>query len=194
MHPATAALQWQLSSKRVSSRGGCAHMLCWSLSRVWLFEAPWTVARQGPLSMEISRREYWSGLPFPSPGDLPDPGTEPGSPALLADSLPSEPWCTLVHSYFLDYSVLFKKNHQIDFSRITLNKKKNCPIREHFQKPRFNCIVESIISEEDLRHVLFKRLSMVCSLSTLDSSNQSEYLHAVSLIFFPFMYNFLVFS
>ena len=46
---------------------------------------------QAPLSMEFSRQEYWSGLPFPSPGDHPDPGIEPGSPALLADSLLSEP-------------------------------------------------------------------------------------------------------
>ena len=52
---------------------------------------PWTVARQTPLSMEFSRQEYWSELPFPSPGDLPDPGIELGSPALQADSLPSEP-------------------------------------------------------------------------------------------------------
>ena len=52
---------------------------------------PWTVAYQAPLSMEFSTQEYWSGLPFPSPGDLPDPGTEPGSPALQADSLLSEP-------------------------------------------------------------------------------------------------------
>ena len=49
----------------------------------------WTVAHQAPLSMEFSRQEYWSGLPFPFPGDLPDPGIEPGSPALQADSLPS---------------------------------------------------------------------------------------------------------
>ena len=48
---------------------------------------PWSVARQAPLSMEFSRQEYWSGLPFPSPGDLPDPGIEPSSPALWADSL-----------------------------------------------------------------------------------------------------------
>ena len=59
------------------------------------------------------------------------------------------------------------------------------------QKPRFSCIVESIISEEDLRHVLFKRLSVVFSLSTLDSSNQSEYLHAVSLTFFSLHVQFL---
>ena len=52
---------------------------------------PWTIAHQAPPSMELSRQEYWSRLPFPSPRDLPDPGIEPGSPALLADALPSEP-------------------------------------------------------------------------------------------------------
>ena len=51
---------------------------------------PWTVAHQTPLSMGFSRQEYWRGLPFPSPGDLPHPGTEPGSPPLQADSLPTE--------------------------------------------------------------------------------------------------------
>ena len=51
----------------------------------------WAVAHQAPLSVEFSRQEYWSGLPCPSPGDLPDPGIKPGSPALQADSLPSEP-------------------------------------------------------------------------------------------------------
>ena len=61
------------------------------LSRVQLFATPWTVARQAPLSMGFSRQEYWSGLPFPSPGDLPNPGIEPGSPALQADTLSSEP-------------------------------------------------------------------------------------------------------
>ena len=54
-------------------------------------QPPWTVAHQAPLSMGFSRQEYWSGLPFPSPGDLPNPGVQPGSPALWADSLPSEP-------------------------------------------------------------------------------------------------------
>ena len=62
-----------------------------SLSRVRLFATPWTVAHQAPLSMGFSRQEYWSGLPFPSLGDLPDPGIEPRSPALQADSLTSEP-------------------------------------------------------------------------------------------------------
>ena len=61
------------------------------LSRVWLFVTPWTVAYQAPPSMGFSRQEYWSGLPFPSPGDLPNPGTEPGSPAFQADALTSEP-------------------------------------------------------------------------------------------------------
>ena len=62
-----------------------------SLSRVQLFATPWTVTCQGPLSIEFSGQEYWSGLPFPSAGDLPDPGIEPESPALQADALPSEP-------------------------------------------------------------------------------------------------------
>ena len=60
------------------------------------FATPWTVAHQAPLSMEFSRREYWSGLPFPPPGDLPDPGIEPASlasPALQGNSLPLEPNC-----------------------------------------------------------------------------------------------------
>ena len=62
-----------------------------SLSSVRLFATPWTIAYQAPPSMGFSRQEYWSGLPLPSPGDLPDPGIEPGSPALEADALPSEP-------------------------------------------------------------------------------------------------------
>ena len=62
-----------------------------SLSRVWLFATPWTVAHKTPPSIEFSRQVYWSGLPFPSPGDLPDPGLESGSPALQTDALPSEP-------------------------------------------------------------------------------------------------------
>ena len=62
-----------------------------SLSRVQLFATPWTVAYQAPPSMGFSRQECWSGLPFPSPGDLADPGIEPGSPTLQADALPSEP-------------------------------------------------------------------------------------------------------
>ena len=53
---------------------------------------PWTVAYQAPPSMEFSWQGYWSGLPFPSPGDLPNPGIEPQPPALLEDALPPEPY------------------------------------------------------------------------------------------------------
>ena len=70
---------------------GIATYMLSRLSCVQLFVTLWTVACQAPLPMEFSRHEYWSGLPFPSPGDLSDPGIEPGSPALQAYSLPSEP-------------------------------------------------------------------------------------------------------
>ena len=62
-----------------------------SLSHVQLSATPWTVAYQAPPFMGFSRQEYWSGSPFLSPGDLPDPGIEPRSPALEADTLTSEP-------------------------------------------------------------------------------------------------------
>ena len=61
-----------------------------SLSRVRLLVTSWTIACQVPPSLGFSRQEYWSGLLFPSPGDLLDPRVEPGSPELQADSLPSE--------------------------------------------------------------------------------------------------------
>ena len=61
------------------------------LSRVRLFATPWTAAYQAPPSMGFSRQECWSGLPFPSPADLPNLGIEPGSPAVQADTLPFEP-------------------------------------------------------------------------------------------------------
>ena len=64
--------------------GGWVTKLCLTLV------TPWTVAHQTPRSMGFSRQEYWSGLPFPSPGNLPDPGIEPGSSSLQADSLPTE--------------------------------------------------------------------------------------------------------
>ena len=62
-----------------------------SLSHVRFFVTPWTVAYHASPSMGFSRQGYWSGLPFPSPEDLPDPGIEPRSLALQADALPSEP-------------------------------------------------------------------------------------------------------
>ena len=69
-----------------------------------LFTSPWTVTHQASPSMEFSRQEYWSGLPFPSPGDLPNPGIEAGSPALQADALPSEPPGN--SNYFINYILL----------------------------------------------------------------------------------------
>ena len=70
----------------------CVHThLCVSCCHVWLFVTLWTVARQTLLSMKFSRQEYWSGLSFPSPGNLPNPGIKPGSPALQTDCLLSEP-------------------------------------------------------------------------------------------------------
>ena len=70
-------LHWLLGSSPLAPPG---KVKVKSLSRVWLFATPWTVAYQAPLSLGFSRQEYWSGLPFPSPGDLPDPGMEPGLP------------------------------------------------------------------------------------------------------------------
>ena len=77
-----------------------------SLSRVQLFKTPWTVALQAPPSMGFSRQEYWSGLPFPSPGDLPDPGLEPRSPSLQAD--PCEEGIIIIifnNKYFLNFHI-----------------------------------------------------------------------------------------
>ena len=67
-----------------------------SLSRVRLFVTPWTVAYQAPLSTGFSRQEYWSGLPFPSPGDLPDPGIKPG---LVISILSAKSNCKVVDKH-----------------------------------------------------------------------------------------------
>ena len=81
-----------------------------SLSRVWLFVTPWTVAHQAPPSMEFSRQEYWSGLLFPSPGGLPDPGIKPRSSALQADDLashqgsPASVWAGLPIPFLWDWN------------------------------------------------------------------------------------------
>ena len=72
----------------------CVCLCIQSLSHVHLFVTLWTVAGQSPLSMGFCRQEYWSGLSFPPPGDLPNPGIKPESPvspALQADSLPAKP-------------------------------------------------------------------------------------------------------
>ena len=66
-------------------------VVVWSPSRVWLSVTPWTVACQAPLSMRFSRQEYWSSFLFPTPGDLPKPGSEPVSPALAGRFFITEP-------------------------------------------------------------------------------------------------------
>ena len=95
------------------------------LSHVWLFATPWTVAQQAPLSMGFSRQEYWSRLPFPSPGDLPDPGIKPASPALAGVFFTHEPpgkslkrWPKLIHIFDLLTSILLKKNKQENLQSI----------------------------------------------------------------------------
>ena len=99
--------------------------VCKSFSCVWLFTTPWTVACQALLSMGFSRQEYWSGLPFPSPGDLPDPGIKPGSPVLQADSLLSEPpgkhylnkfqefFCWECYSYWSSFKFVLRDGTQL---------------------------------------------------------------------------------
>ena len=82
------------------------------LSHVRLFATPWTVAHQAPPSMEFSRQEYWGELPFPSPGYLPNPGIEPGTPALQTDTLPSESPIFLAFLYQME-----------NFSKIQLQEK-----------------------------------------------------------------------
>ena len=94
-----------------------------SLSRVRLFATPWTVPYQAPPSMGFSRQEYWSGLPFPSPGDLPDPGIEPGSPAFQADALTSEPPGKPCINHHLNVSTKIMK-----FIRVNLSD----PVLENF--------------------------------------------------------------
>ena len=81
--------------------GLCCFALVWSLSRVQLFITLWAVARQTAPSMGFSRQEYWSGVPFPPPGNLPDPGVEPMSPAWQADFFTLEPDSFTLGSPFL---------------------------------------------------------------------------------------------
>ena len=81
---------------------------------VWLFATPWTVAHQAPLSMRFSRQEYWSGLPFPPPGDLLEPGIETASPmglALQADSFFSKTLPKLIVVFQQDFKLLQGKDH-----------------------------------------------------------------------------------
>ena len=114
-----------------------------SFSFVRLFVTLWTVAHQAPLSMEFSRQEYWSGLPCPSPGDLPNIGIEPGFPTLQVDSLLTEPpGCVFVNAYvilfFLAIYYSFLLIHAYMSSNVTLsidNYIKLCSLKK--KKTRF---------------------------------------------------------
>ena len=86
-------IQWHLEKTKVKVKEK-------SLSHVWLFATPWTVAYQAPLSMGFSRQEHWSGLTSPSPEDLPDPRIESRYPALQADALVSEPPGKITYNWY----------------------------------------------------------------------------------------------
>ena len=75
-------------------------------SHVQLLATLWTVACQAPLSMEFSRQEYWTGLPCPPPGDLPNPGIKPGFPTLWAESLSSKPLGNIIAGAKIMYKIL----------------------------------------------------------------------------------------
>ena len=99
------------------------HVVVQSLSRVQLFATPWMVAHQVPLSMGLFRQEYWRGLPFPSPGDLPDPRTEPVSPPLASGFFTNAPlgkprWYM---SIFI-YSYVYMYAHSYDLGYFGIQK------------------------------------------------------------------------
>ena len=79
------------NSQRTGTNPNIYQLQTGKILSIQLSVTTWTVARQAPLSMEFSRQENWSGQPFPSPGDLPEPGMEPWSPALQADALQFKP-------------------------------------------------------------------------------------------------------
>ena len=98
------------------------------LSHIWFFATPWTVAHQAPLSMGFSRKEYWSELTFPSPDYLPDPGIEPTSPVLQADSLP------LSHQ---GGPYIIRKRKEIGSSQLSWNKQKLTGVSFQHEFKRF---------------------------------------------------------
>ena len=102
-----------------------------SLSRVQLFAIPWTIVYQASLSMEFSRQEYWSGLPFPSPEDLPDLGIKPRSPALQADTLPSEP--SLKTKMFSEFRGLLQRSEEVVTIKSEIISKKQSYFKHQLQ-------------------------------------------------------------
>ena len=95
-----------LSSSKSKCLSTKSYYLCVCHLFVWLFATPWSVVNQAPLSMEFPRQKYWNGYPFPSPGDIPDPGIKPGPPTFQADSSLSEPpKKSLALSIFSSYTI-----------------------------------------------------------------------------------------
>ena len=111
------------------------------LGCVHLFATPWTIAPQAPLFMEFSRQEYWSGLPFPFPGDLPDPGIESESPALHTDSLLSEPpgklQCQLYHHSYNKGSSITEIRYVVIFLSVRTAVSINKTLSKSFLKWNF---------------------------------------------------------
>ena len=105
---------------------------CWSLSRVRLFETPWTVAREAPLSMGFSRQEYRNGLPFPPPGYLPDPGIEPVSPM-----------CCIEGRYFIYWAGL----SQLKFFQLKIGKEFSSAYTKKSRSQSENCKVSAQCNE-----------------------------------------------
>ena len=103
-----------------------------SLSHIRLFATLWIVAYQAPLPMEFSRQEYWSGLPFPSPGDLPNPGMEPWSLILQADTLLSEPPGNKLINLIPDSSAFSKSSLNICMFTVHLLLKPDLENFEHY--------------------------------------------------------------
>ena len=104
--PSSKATLWNLVGYIKESENVC-------LNNVRLFVTPWTVAHLAPLSIEFSRQEYWSGLPFLSPVHVPHPGIEPGSLAMQTDSLLSEPPRKIIyiHTYIYMFRLLHNYTH-----------------------------------------------------------------------------------
>ena len=134
---------------------------------------PWTVAYQVPPSMGFSRQEYWSGLPFPSPGDLPDPGIEPRSPAFQADALTSEPpgkpnWSIVDLQYCVSFrcmAVLF-----LSLSSLGSSDTISFPTLFHsLSSPPLMSNVDSLSSYTSLDLEVFQVLSLASSYSTIPS-------------------------
>ena len=109
-----------------------------------LFVTPWTVTYQAPPSMGFSRQEYWSGLPFPSPGDLPDSGIEPRSPALQADALspepPGKPLCTSEPPEKPSTSLIVSNSLSSDIGNIIIPAPSSLIVMSFFVNFYYSCI------------------------------------------------------